>query len=54
MREAGRWIELVGWVEDGMGTVFAEGRGAFVKNRPGNGNGRGMGFGVEKKAEAKI
>jgi uncharacterized protein (TIGR00369 family) len=29
VREARRWIEFVRWVEDGVGTVFAEGRGAF-------------------------
>ncbi|KAF2009056.1 hypothetical protein BU24DRAFT_468453 [Aaosphaeria arxii CBS 175.79] len=29
----GRWIELVGSVEDGLGTVYAEGRGGFVRNR---------------------
>ncbi|CAO2649953.1 Nn.00g012450.m01.CDS01 [Neocucurbitaria sp. VM-36] len=29
-KEKGRWIETVGWVEDGEGTVFAEGSGAFV------------------------
>jgi acyl-coenzyme A thioesterase PaaI-like protein len=33
VREAGRWIETVGWVEDGHGTIFAEGKGAFVKSR---------------------
>jgi acyl-CoA thioesterase FadM len=38
-KEAGRWVELVGWVEDGNGTVYAEGRGAFVKMKHGNGNG---------------
>ncbi|KAF2247344.1 hypothetical protein BU26DRAFT_520530 [Trematosphaeria pertusa] len=37
VREAGRWIETVGWIEDGEGTVFAEGRGAFVKSRVDNG-----------------
>lgn len=29
-REKGRWIEAVAWVEDGMGTVFAEGQASFV------------------------
>jgi len=33
VREAGRWIETVGSVEDGEGLVFAEGRGSFVKSR---------------------
>ncbi|KAF2748273.1 hypothetical protein M011DRAFT_400776 [Sporormia fimetaria CBS 119925] len=33
VREAGRWVETVAWVEDGRGTVFAEGRGAFVGSR---------------------
>ncbi|KAF2708149.1 hypothetical protein K504DRAFT_468516 [Pleomassaria siparia CBS 279.74] len=33
VREAGRWIETVGWVEDGHGQVFAEGRGSFVKSK---------------------
>ncbi|ORX97800.1 HotDog domain-containing protein [Clohesyomyces aquaticus] len=33
VREKGRWIETVGWIEDGEGTVFAEGKGAFVKSR---------------------
>lgn len=37
-REAGRWIETVGWIEDGgSGEVFAEGRGAFVKSKVNNG-----------------
>lgn len=53
VREAGRWIELVGWIEDGEGTVFAEGRGAFVKARVGDGRGTG-GWREEKKMEAKI
>lgn len=35
VREAGRWIETVGWIEDGAGTVYAEGRGAFVKSKVG-------------------
>jgi len=35
VREAGRWIETVGTVEDGEGVVFAEGRGSFVKSRVG-------------------
>jgi len=29
-REVGRWIETAGWVEDGEGTVYAEGWGSFV------------------------
>jgi acyl-coenzyme A thioesterase PaaI-like protein len=29
-REKGRWIETWGVIEDGKGTVFAEGKGAFV------------------------
>jgi acyl-coenzyme A thioesterase PaaI-like protein len=33
VREAGRWIETVGSVEDGEGVVFAEGRGSFVKSK---------------------
>lgn len=33
VREAGRWIETVGWIEDGHGGVFAEGRGSFVKSK---------------------
>jgi acyl-coenzyme A thioesterase PaaI-like protein len=33
VREKGRWIETRGWVEDGKGTVFAEGWGAFVINK---------------------
>jgi acyl-coenzyme A thioesterase PaaI-like protein len=33
VREKGRWIETRGWVEDGMGTVFAEGWGAFVMSK---------------------
>jgi acyl-coenzyme A thioesterase PaaI-like protein len=33
VREKGRWIETRGWVEDGRGTVFAEGSGAFVINK---------------------
>lgn len=32
-RKKGRWIESVGWVEDGHGKVFAEGKGAFVMNK---------------------
>jgi acyl-coenzyme A thioesterase PaaI-like protein len=35
VREAGRWIETVGSVEDGEGVIFAEGRGSFVKSRVG-------------------
>ncbi|KAH3920503.1 hypothetical protein HBI56_070970 [Parastagonospora nodorum] len=30
VKEKGRWIETRAWVEDGKGTVFAEGVGAFV------------------------
>ena len=33
VRRKGRWIESVGWVEDGQGKVFAEGKGAFVLNK---------------------
>jgi hypothetical protein len=33
VRKQGRWIESVGWVEDGQGKVFAEGKGAFVMNK---------------------
>ncbi|KAF1352815.1 hypothetical protein EJ07DRAFT_135786 [Lizonia empirigonia] len=33
VRKKGRWIESVGWVEDGQGKVFAEGKGAFVMNK---------------------
>ncbi|KAJ4983133.1 thioesterase superfamily protein [Stagonosporopsis vannaccii] len=33
VRKKGRWIESIGWVEDGRGKVFAEGRGAFVLNK---------------------
>jgi acyl-coenzyme A thioesterase PaaI-like protein len=29
-REVGRWIEVVGWLEDGEGTVYAEGWASFV------------------------
>ncbi|KAF2675850.1 hypothetical protein K458DRAFT_352693 [Lentithecium fluviatile CBS 122367] len=29
----GRWVETVGWIEDGRGMVYAEGRGAFVLDR---------------------
>ncbi|KAJ4364175.1 hypothetical protein N0V83_009631 [Neocucurbitaria cava] len=32
-KEKGRWIETVGSVEDGQGTVFAEGWGAFVLSK---------------------
>ncbi|KAF2852539.1 hypothetical protein T440DRAFT_30063 [Plenodomus tracheiphilus IPT5] len=32
-REKGRWVETVGWVEDGKGTVFADGEGSFVLGR---------------------
>ena len=34
-KEKGRWIETVAWVEDGQGTVFAEGEGAFVLGKIG-------------------
>jgi acyl-coenzyme A thioesterase PaaI-like protein len=30
VKEKGRWIETRAWLEDGKGTVFAEGFGAFV------------------------
>lgn len=33
VRKKGRWVESVGWVEDGQGKVFAEGKGAFVMNK---------------------
>jgi acyl-coenzyme A thioesterase PaaI-like protein len=33
VREKGRWIETRGWVEDGKGTVFAEGWGVFVMSK---------------------
>jgi hypothetical protein len=33
VRKKGRWIETVGWVEDGQGKVCAEGKGAFVVNK---------------------
>ncbi|KAH6639576.1 HotDog domain-containing protein [Boeremia exigua] len=33
VRKMGRWIESVGWIEDGQGKVFAEGKGAFVMNK---------------------
>ncbi|KAF2996236.1 hypothetical protein E8E13_003371 [Curvularia kusanoi] len=33
VRKKGRWIETVGWVEDGQGKVYAEGKGAFVVNK---------------------
>ncbi|KAI4615825.1 hypothetical protein J4E80_006244 [Alternaria sp. BMP 0032] len=33
MREKGRYVEAVSWVEDGAGGVFAEGWGSFVKNK---------------------
>jgi acyl-coenzyme A thioesterase PaaI-like protein len=32
-REKGRWVEVVSWVEDGEGGVYAEGWGSFVKNK---------------------
>jgi acyl-coenzyme A thioesterase PaaI-like protein len=35
VREKGRWIETKGWIEDGNGTVFAEGWGAFVMSKVG-------------------
>ncbi|KAL6706963.1 hypothetical protein ACN47E_004913 [Coniothyrium glycines] len=38
LREKGRWIETMGTVEDGNGTVFAEGRGAFVLGKVGAAN----------------
>lgn len=34
-REKGRWIETVGTVEDGHGTVFAEGSGVFILSKVG-------------------
>jgi acyl-coenzyme A thioesterase PaaI-like protein len=33
IRKKGRWVESVGWVEDGQGKIFAEGKGAFVLNK---------------------
>ncbi|KAH7347087.1 HotDog domain-containing protein [Pyrenochaeta sp. MPI-SDFR-AT-0127] len=33
VREKGRWIETKGWIEDGHGTVFAEGLGSFVMSK---------------------
>ncbi|KAF1930642.1 uncharacterized protein M421DRAFT_91127 [Didymella exigua CBS 183.55] len=30
VRQKGRWIETVGWIEDGHGKIFAEGKGSFV------------------------
>jgi acyl-coenzyme A thioesterase PaaI-like protein len=36
IREKGRWIETRGWMEDGKGTVFAEGGGAFVMSKVGS------------------
>ncbi|KAJ8110996.1 hypothetical protein OPT61_g6301 [Boeremia exigua] len=33
VRKKGRWIETLGWVEDGQGKIFAEGKGSFVLNR---------------------
>ncbi|KAF2124402.1 hypothetical protein P153DRAFT_390441 [Dothidotthia symphoricarpi CBS 119687] len=38
VREVGRWVEVVGWVEDGCGTVFAEAWGAFVLSKAGSSN----------------
>ncbi|KAH7406543.1 HotDog domain-containing protein [Phaeosphaeria sp. MPI-PUGE-AT-0046c] len=35
VREKGRWIETRGWIEDGKGTIFAEGWGAFVMSKVG-------------------
>ncbi|KAK7187105.1 uncharacterized protein CC84DRAFT_1161694 [Paraphaeosphaeria sporulosa] len=35
VREKGRWVETWGSVEDGRGTVFAEGSGAFVLEKVG-------------------
>ncbi|KAL1798473.1 hypothetical protein ACET3X_002510 [Alternaria dauci] len=32
-REVGRWIESVAWIEDGEGTVYAEGWGSFVLDK---------------------
>ncbi|KAF2186471.1 hypothetical protein K469DRAFT_706447 [Zopfia rhizophila CBS 207.26] len=37
VREAGRWTEVMGWIEDGSGGVYAEGSGAFVKSKVNNG-----------------
>lgn len=34
-KEKGRWVETVGTIEDGHGTVFAEGIGAFVIGKVG-------------------
>lgn len=34
-REKGRWIETIASVEDGHGTIFAEGSGAFVLGKVG-------------------
>ncbi|KAF2469153.1 uncharacterized protein BDR25DRAFT_304655 [Lindgomyces ingoldianus] len=33
VREVGRWIEVVGWIEDGRGVIYAEGKGSFVKSK---------------------
>lgn len=33
VKKKGRWIEVVGWVEDGHGKVYAEGNGAFVMSK---------------------
>lgn len=33
VRQKGRWVETRGWIEDGQGKVFAEGKGAFVLNK---------------------
>lgn len=33
IRNKGRWVETVGWIEDGQGKVFAEGKGSFVLNK---------------------
>lgn len=35
VKEKGRWSEVVGWIEDGEGMVFAEGWGGFVQYRAG-------------------
>ncbi|KAJ4348019.1 uncharacterized protein N0V89_009391 [Didymosphaeria variabile] len=35
VREKGRWVETMGTVEDGHGTIFAEGWGAFVLGKVG-------------------
>jgi hypothetical protein len=35
LREKGRWVETVGWVEDGQGMVYAEGARSFLLVRVG-------------------